>query len=60
MNLSRLLVLSFTAALVSWLSTDQLRAQDFPTDEPDHPGDLGAGHGRGLASRAARSGVDGL
>ncbi len=34
MNLSRLLVFSFAAALVSWLSTDELKAQDFPTDDP--------------------------
>ena len=34
MNLSRLLVLSFAAALVSWLSTDELKAQDFPTENP--------------------------
>ena len=34
MNLSRLLVFSFAAALVSLLSTDELKAQDFPTDDP--------------------------
>ena len=34
MNSSRLLVLSFAAALVSWLSTDELKAQDFPTENP--------------------------
>ena len=34
MNSSRLLVLSFATALVAWLSTDGLKAQDFPTDDP--------------------------
>ena len=34
MNSSRIRALSFAAALVSWLGTDHLKAQDFPTADP--------------------------
>jgi hypothetical protein len=34
MNSSRFLVFSFAAALASWHGTDEVRAQDFPTDDP--------------------------
>ena len=34
MHSSRLLAPLFAAALVSWLSTDELKAQDFPTENP--------------------------
>ena len=34
MNSSRLRALSFAVALASWLGTDHLKAQDFPTDDP--------------------------
>ena len=34
MNSSRLRALWFAAALVSWLGTDHLEAQDFPTEDP--------------------------
>ena len=34
MNWSRFLVFSFAVALASWLGTDELKAQDFPSDDP--------------------------
>ena len=34
MNSSRFLVFSFAAALASWVGTDKLKAQDFPSDDP--------------------------
>ena len=34
MNASRFLVFSFAATFASWLGTDELSAQDFPSDDP--------------------------